>query len=418
MLFSKPNIQNQRRSALTLVEVLIAMAMILVILGAMMSAFQYASSGMARGRAAIELNNRLVAAQEQLRRDLDRITVELKPHQFLPALPNGYVEIVDGTRMDYNFEDDNFDENGNPIPEAAARGHNGTNLVYGDTDDFFACTIRSGDRAFRGRFGNEIEESHLAEVAWYSIPNVDTANPDDFILVRRQLLIKPQLNNGASVGTAATPEAFAAFVRNNDLSVRLVGTTIMANSLADLGLRGNRFAHVSQPTPQESILLPADQLVNFTNSENFMFTSMAAFDVQVYAPDASVRVVGNQIAEPGEIGTVLGVGDPQQSGAYVDLGKLPGINPTFGVINPAYGLPIGIGIYDTGTSQYDRDDPGDRGANGVDDDGNGAVDDAAEKISQPPVNARIRGLRFRMRTFEQINKQVRQMSVSKSFLPQ
>jgi len=163
MLFSKPNIQNQRRSALTLVEVLIAMAMTLVILGAMMSAFQYGSSEMARGRAAIELNNRLVAAQEQLRRDLDRITVELKPHQFLPALPNGYVEIVDGTRMDYNPEDDGID---------AARGHNGTNLVYGDTDDFFACTIRSGGRAFRGRFGNEIEESHLAEVAWYSIPNV------------------------------------------------------------------------------------------------------------------------------------------------------------------------------------------------------------------------------------------------------
>ena len=167
MLFSKPNIQNQRRSALTLVEVLIAMAMTLVILGAMMSAFQYGSSEMARGRAAIELNNRLVAAQEQLRRDLDRITVELKPHQFLPALPNGYVEIVDGPSMDYNFEDDNVDVNGNPIPEAdvvAARGHNGTNLVYGDTDDFFACTIRSGDRAFRGRFENEIEESHLAEV--------------------------------------------------------------------------------------------------------------------------------------------------------------------------------------------------------------------------------------------------------------
>jgi len=150
-----------------------------------------------------------------------------------------------------------------------------------------------------------------------------------------------------------------------------------------------------------------------------MFTSMAAFDVQVYAPDASVRVVGNQIAEPGEIGAVLGVGNPQPIGAYVDLGKLPGINPTFGVINPAYALPIGIGVYDTGTSQYDRDEATDVGINGVDDGGlAGAVDDAAEKISQPPVNARIRGLRFRMRTFEQINKQVRQMSVSKSFLPQ
>ena len=308
--------------------------------------------------------------------------------------------------MDYNPEDE---ENIN------LRGHNGTNLVYGDTDDFFACTIRSGGRAFRGRFGNEIEESHLAEVAWYSIPNVDTANPDDFILVRRQLLIKPQLNGTAGVGTAADDAAFVEFVRNNDLSVRREGTIIFANSLADLGLRGNRFAHENEPTPQASDLIPqfdpnpmSVDLVDLTNSENFMFTSMAAFDVQVYAPDASVLLIGNQIADPGEIGTDgVAFEDPRARaiGAYVDLGKLPEINPTFGV----------IGLYDTGTSEYDR--VGD-GNNGIDDDGNGAVDDAAEKISQPPVNARIRGLRFRMRTFEQINKQVRQMSVSKSFLPQ
>jgi len=82
---------SQPQRGLTLVEVLVA---------TMMSAFSYGSNEMQKGRATIELNNRLVNAEEQLRRDLDRITVELKPYQQLSGQPSGYVEIIDGPGVD------------------------------------------------------------------------------------------------------------------------------------------------------------------------------------------------------------------------------------------------------------------------------------------------------------------------------
>lgn len=120
---------SARRPGLSLIEIMIAMVMTLIVLGAMMAAFAYGSSEMQKGRATIELNNRLIIAEEQLRRDLDRITVEFKPHQQLSILPKGYAEIVDGPQTDYIAAND------------SATGPN--SLVFGDRDDFFACTIKT-----------------------------------------------------------------------------------------------------------------------------------------------------------------------------------------------------------------------------------------------------------------------------------
>ena len=69
-----PKLKTQNlatRRGLSLVEIMIAMVMTLVVLGAMMAAFSYGSAEMQKGRASIELNNRLITVEEQLRRDLD-----------------------------------------------------------------------------------------------------------------------------------------------------------------------------------------------------------------------------------------------------------------------------------------------------------------------------------------------------------
>ena len=99
-MFPIKNQSHSKRRGLSLVEVMIAMVMTLIVLGAMMAAFGYGSREMQKGRASIELNNRLITAEEQLRRDLDRITVELKPYHQLPGTPSGYVEIIDGPSVD------------------------------------------------------------------------------------------------------------------------------------------------------------------------------------------------------------------------------------------------------------------------------------------------------------------------------
>ncbi len=453
-------------SGLTLVEVLIAMTMTLVVLGAMMSAFQYGSAEMQKGRATIELNNRLISAQEQLRMDLDRITVEAKSYHSLPALPNGYLEIVDGPQTDRSGPD------------------NGAGL-FGDTDDYFAFTIRSSGSAFRGRWGQRVEESHLAEVAWYVIPNLATADTSDSLVARRQLLIKPVLGtlatitgvaNGASTATQDRDSQVANFFADNDISARVVlvsatEAVIVANSLTDLALRGNRFAHANGATPQLSVLdddrLPVvgaavpllsalldvngnrvGKLVTHSSDKHIMLTSVAAFDVQVYAEDAFARVLIDATAAAGptilDVSGHSSVGDAQtdtgfvalQTGSYVDLGKVAAFNttapfqssgsPSFSVL-PTSSTVAGpytapgqlIGVYDTGTSQYDRDQANDQGANGVDNGGIvGEVDDAGEKVSIAPYRNPIRGLRVRMRVFEPITKRVRQVSVTRSLVTQ
>ena len=64
------------RHGLTLVEIMIALTMTLIVLGAMMSAFRYASEKMQVGRGVMEMANRLRSAEEVLRNDLANLTLE------------------------------------------------------------------------------------------------------------------------------------------------------------------------------------------------------------------------------------------------------------------------------------------------------------------------------------------------------
>ena len=70
--------RSQRRSGLTLVEILIALSMTLIVLGTMTAAFRVASEEMRQGRALIELANRARIVEDHLRTDLGGITVEAR----------------------------------------------------------------------------------------------------------------------------------------------------------------------------------------------------------------------------------------------------------------------------------------------------------------------------------------------------
>ena len=90
------------KQGLTLVEVLVAMTMTLIVLGVMTRAFSFASSEMQKGRAGLEMNNRLRSVQTLLRRDLASLTVDVVPHHALSTTPKGYFELVEGPRTDLN----------------------------------------------------------------------------------------------------------------------------------------------------------------------------------------------------------------------------------------------------------------------------------------------------------------------------
>ncbi|MGY8748905.1 MAG: PilW family protein, partial [Pirellulales bacterium] len=135
-----PSIQSQHRPfsrrGLTLIEIMIALTMTLIVLGAMMQAFQYASGQMQLGRATMELANRLRSAEELLRSDLSNLTVEPRPYTETTN-PNGYFEIIDGVMRDKTTKL-NFINN----LELTDRSY------LGDVDDVIAMTVRSDGQFF------------------------------------------------------------------------------------------------------------------------------------------------------------------------------------------------------------------------------------------------------------------------------
>ncbi|MEM7784846.1 MAG: prepilin-type N-terminal cleavage/methylation domain-containing protein [Planctomycetota bacterium] len=209
---------NRHRSGLTLIEILIALTMTLIVLGAMMTAFQYASVEMKNGRASIELANRLRVTEEILRSDLSRLMLDPRPYTD-SILPNGYFEYVEGPRRDTSYPftardvfnlatgvagsdgfldefaldtdgDGVFDEiypdtdndripdpidvdnvagstdlNANGIADLVDPTGIGVNYL-GDYDDIWSGTIRSDKRPFRGRYIEPTLASATAYVTW------------------------------------------------------------------------------------------------------------------------------------------------------------------------------------------------------------------------------------------------------------
>jgi type II secretory pathway pseudopilin PulG len=286
-----------RRSGLTLIEIMIALTMTLIVLGAMMTAFQYASEQMQSGRALMELANRARSAESVLRSDLANVTVDVRPYA-QTAAPSGYFEYIEG-RLN-----DNSGLAGNILA-----GENFIDSYLGDVDDVLAMTVRSPDRPFRGRQAvitpgspptvgpANVIESSLAEVVWFTTwTDLDgdgtTINFDESIRIhRRALLIRPDLGVLLSDVNLAMVNLYIA---NNDISVRVVpknpGLTlfdVVANNLADLAVRRNRFCHDPTAFPNNFDLSLA--IARRGSQSEIMLTDATAFDIRVFSPNAPVK---------------------------------------------------------------------------------------------------------------------------------
>ncbi len=326
--------QDRRRaSAFTLVEMLVAMAVTLILIGALSQAFAIVGQTVAEGRAAIELSGNLRSVANQLQEDLDGVTVAVRPWTEDRA-GEGYLEVVEGpmsaswqdpstgtwthfvpssdkdwngdgvkeTRQDSDASgvDDVWqDADDNTVPDILESDLAlATQTHYGDIDDVLAFTTRNAATPFVGQpyvdgsGTTRVPESPLAEVIWWiqydDRNDSGTRDVDEpFIIYRRVLLICPNIQVGtlppgvvrswvgagnafaaSAAGLANLHAALAEFYNKNDLSVRLrwwvdsngINVKLIANSLADLTRRENRFAHV--PILSDRAPLPQYNLAN------------------------------------------------------------------------------------------------------------------------------------------------------------
>ena len=87
--------------------------------------------------------------------------------------------------------------------------------------------------------------------------------------------------------------------------------------------------------------------------------------------------------------------------------------------------PSMTNVWDTWTPEYesdgldqDLDDEDDQGTNGVNDGGSNVIDDPAERETIPPYTQPIRGMKVTLRLVEKGTKQVHQISIIHSFVPE
>lgn len=421
---------------MTLVEMLVATALTLLLMGVIAQLFGILGQGVSDSRSVIELNDQLRMASTRLRSDLVGLTVAVDP----PGRPDadaGYFEIVEGPASEAD-------------PSAVKLAGDPTALVA-DCDDLLMFTTRSLSAQFLGRFGGSTAtfESDTAEVAWFCklSPAQLPAGPTLYTLYRRQLLVSPYVGAG---GFLAGSNAFAfpgwaAFYDLYDLSVHPESGVAVPNSLGDLSRRENRFMHALSGGFPYSPVIPSaagsangEILSGDRQGEDVVLSNVLSFDVRVFDPLAPINVADSIAASPGDPGYANGA--PSGTfGCYADIGWA-GTGPfAFGSVFPPSGSgfqttgirvagpPANLAVprtYDTWSTFYDSngvDEDGDgtidEGVNGFDDDGNGLVDDAAEQETSPPYPVALRGIEIRIRCYEPSSRQVRQVTVRHTFVP-
>ena len=528
-------VSPRRRTArgVTLVEMLVSVALTLLLVLAIVQVFGLLGESVTNSRAMIEMSGQLRAVANRLQADLDGVTVDTLP-PVDPAKSQGYFEYVEGPARD---NDVNADGTADADPTMAlatdaTRGYFAS-TPYGDIDDILAFTTRSDDQPFTGRlsdprvrFKNPLTgaplagltprdfESQEAEVIWWvqadrpSIGSIDLLSGfgvDQQIhqavdlttipryadgqpvrsLHRRVLLVRPDVDLSQIVLDSSNPELSAAiFFNNNDISARIELAAdgklhLVANSLADLTQRENRFAHTRQypgyflsatvaglgrvvddlkQNPSGATLfgdghyllyrgalknLVIDGLDYMRRGEDVMLSDVLAFDVRAFDPIAPAMLIDGIAVGPGDNGYAasLQASLVASRGAFVDLGY----NPTVagGLASQFSALPhpksrltnepgiAGAATYCTWTTYYERDgvdQPGPTGAldgrvdwatNGLDDDGGrNGVDDINERETMPPYSHSLRGIKVSIRMMEYNTRQIRQISVLGDFLPE
>jgi hypothetical protein len=327
-------------------------------------------------------------------------------------------------------------------------------------------TTRSLEDPFIGRFGTVSLESPTAEVAWFcKLAQTQLATgPTLYTLYRRQLLVSPYVgagafqtgNNAIAFSDWGTNSSWTTFYADYDLSCRLEGSgnavALLPNSLGDLTRRENRFMHMSgggfpfNPTiPNTAGSTNGEILTGTRLGEDVILTNVIAFDVRVFDPQAVIRAASGIAVGPNDTGYSSAI-ETGALGAYVDLGWAGSGSPiaigaTFPVgaalqsdgvkvCNAPRSLSLPTHVYDTWSTSYesnginedgDTDGSGnsliDEGINGLDDNGDGVVDDALEAETSPPYPVSLRGIEIRIRVYEPSSRQVRQVTVRHTFVP-
>jgi prepilin-type N-terminal cleavage/methylation domain-containing protein len=408
------------RHGMTLIEMLVATAMTLIIMGVVAQLFGFMALTLSRSRDSLEMSADARSVANLLRRDLSGLTVKTVPPTPADA-DGGYLEIIEGAGVDKT---------------------GGFNQLTGDCDDVLMFTTRSLDQPFVGRYGTGSIESPVAEVVWYCRRSPTAyqtvAGSKLYTLYRRQLLVMDYVGQTPFEASGDNSLAASSLPNTNyDISLRADGSLLRPNSLGDLTRREWRFMHILSGSTSRTAfpydntvtnLAASGPLTGTRQGEDIVLTNVLAFDIRVFDPRAPLKATITTAVDPGDPGyNDDSTASTGVSGAYVDLGSGAAATTLMGSATTNSQLTA---IYDTWSTHYESngiDEDGvygaDQGTNGKDDDtstsavGYGIMDDATEQETSPPYPVALRGLEIRIRVYEPSSRQVRQVTVRHTFVP-
>jgi type II secretory pathway pseudopilin PulG len=289
---SRSSLLAPRSSAFTLVEMLVAMAITLVMMGAVVTLFANVSNSVRDRRATMEMSGQLRHARNMLQKDLQGATCPGLTWR-RPEENEGYIEIIEGPYREGSASAliDGIDPPtvSNPEVDHKTSIIPASNLPFttkigqdkwvtdgaglGDADDILMLTVRNEHEPFVGNmptnvrpdntsFANTIVkwnpqtiESPLAEVVWYAVENPgfsDNTFTDQYngffgepgmrTIYRRTLLIAPWVNpyrhidsnNGAVSDTFQINGSAPTFTAQPGLVRILPGGITPAQAIAGL----------------------------------------------------------------------------------------------------------------------------------------------------------------------------------------
>lgn len=431
------------RRGMTLVEMMVATTMTLIIMGIIAQLFGILGNSVSGSRTTLDMSQQLRAVANTLRTDLAGVTVETSPPVAADS-DSGYLEIIEGQNGDFT---------------------SGTSSLTGDCDDILMFTTRSLGSPFVGKFNDGLIESPHAEIVWFCLasPAAMQTAPGTvlYTLYRRQLLAMDYVGAGAFQGSginSLSGTTIPSVYETYDISMRSDATRLYPNSLGDLTKRENRFMHNPTGLTLSSTTYPYNStaaniasdgpLAGMRAGEDIVMTNILSFDVRVYDAKAPIRSVGTIAVTPGDPGYASGTAASAE-GAYVDLNwnrsltaslsRTVAFPPTGQGVFEGRGVGVRVSgtshfpfndrIYDTWSTHYESnginegDGPNitagtiDEGTNGIDDNGDGVIDDAGEMETSPPYPTPLRGLEVRIRCYEPQSRQVRQITVRHTFVP-
>ena len=94
---------TRSRRGFTLMEVLVAVTITLILMGAVVQVFVWISAGVADARATLEMQDRLRTVATRLQKDLAGVTVTMLPPRS-PEDDEGYFEYTEGPMTDWRPE--------------------------------------------------------------------------------------------------------------------------------------------------------------------------------------------------------------------------------------------------------------------------------------------------------------------------